>query len=295
MILMHLGKNEISFADKIRHHDPDRFIAATLLPYDHFKDAVILLAFYHEIAEVRDKIRDPLLGQMRLQWWHDMVERCFTGKSVSTPLLTALQSLIAKGRTEQHLYHDLISARMREITGINMQNLHDLHFFAKDTNAPLQTLLFQIGGFLGAIYQNLAESIARIWALIGLLRATPFYLQTGQCLLPKDLLADHNIRMTDLNNPRDIEKLAPIILTCLDSLAPDYLYCHRQLALFSDKSLMRYCGWLPLAISYDRQIRKFDGNVFDPAFRQKPAGRLIRLFLCKYFHAIPNLAINSAK
>ena len=75
---MRLGKDNIPFADSIRQNDPDRFLAATLLPFDSFQDALILLAFYHEIAQVRDKIRtrawDKYAHNGGMIWWKDVLQ-----------------------------------------------------------------------------------------------------------------------------------------------------------------------------------------------------------------------------
>ena len=38
-----------------------------------------LYAFNYEIARVREIVREPMLGQIRLQWWREAVSAAFSG------------------------------------------------------------------------------------------------------------------------------------------------------------------------------------------------------------------------
>ena len=51
--------------------EPDRYLAALLAPREARDDLVTLAAFLAGIGKVAEQVSDPMLGEIRLQWWHD--------------------------------------------------------------------------------------------------------------------------------------------------------------------------------------------------------------------------------
>lgn len=54
-----------------RTHDVDRYLAALLAPRAVRDDLVTLAAFAGEIARVPRTVAEPMIGEIRLQWWSD--------------------------------------------------------------------------------------------------------------------------------------------------------------------------------------------------------------------------------
>jgi len=65
--------------DQVRASDKDRFLATLFAPADKRGPLFALYAFNLEIAGVRDRVREPMAGEIRLQWWRDVL----TGERVS--------------------------------------------------------------------------------------------------------------------------------------------------------------------------------------------------------------------
>src|SRR5665213_2932433 len=55
----------------VREHDRDRFQTALFAPAGDREALFALYAFNYEIARVRESVREPMLGQIRLQWWRE--------------------------------------------------------------------------------------------------------------------------------------------------------------------------------------------------------------------------------
>ena len=51
--------------------DKDRYLASLFAPADKRRHLYALYAFNVEIARVREVIRTPMAGEIRLQWWRD--------------------------------------------------------------------------------------------------------------------------------------------------------------------------------------------------------------------------------
>jgi phytoene synthase len=57
----------------VRAGDKDRFLATLFAPAEHRAAIFALYAFNLEIARVREVARGPLAGEIRLQWWSDVL------------------------------------------------------------------------------------------------------------------------------------------------------------------------------------------------------------------------------
>src|SRR3984957_6677907 len=63
----------------VRHHDRDRFQTALFAPARDREALFALYAFNYEIARVRESVREPMLGQIRLQWWREAIATAYEG------------------------------------------------------------------------------------------------------------------------------------------------------------------------------------------------------------------------
>ena len=60
---------------EVRKYDKDRFLTALFAPADRREALFALYAFNLEIAKTREVVTEPVLGQIRLQWWYDAIVR----------------------------------------------------------------------------------------------------------------------------------------------------------------------------------------------------------------------------
>jgi len=55
-----------------------------------------LYAFNYEVARVRESVSEPMLGQIRLQWWRENIAAAFAGEAPRDhPIVAALTATIA--------------------------------------------------------------------------------------------------------------------------------------------------------------------------------------------------------
>ena len=60
-------------AELVRTADRDRFLSSLFAPAEHRAALHALYAFNVEVARVREVAREPLPGEIRLQWWSEVV------------------------------------------------------------------------------------------------------------------------------------------------------------------------------------------------------------------------------
>src|SRR3569833_2834102 len=80
----------------VREADKDRYLSALFAPSDRRGPLFALYAFAHEIATVRDRAREPMPGEIRLQWWRDVLNGERAGEAHANPIAAALTETIAR-------------------------------------------------------------------------------------------------------------------------------------------------------------------------------------------------------
>lgn len=66
--------------------EPDRYFAATLAPEARRYDLIALTAFAAELANIPTQVREPLAGEIRLQWWRDALAEKVISQPREIPL-----------------------------------------------------------------------------------------------------------------------------------------------------------------------------------------------------------------
>ena len=69
----------------VRAADKDRFLATLFAPADKRGPLFALYAFNAEITSVRERAREPMPGEIRLQWWRDVHQWRADGRGSRQP------------------------------------------------------------------------------------------------------------------------------------------------------------------------------------------------------------------
>src|SRR6267154_1500099 len=121
----------------VRAADKDRFLAALFAPAEHRGALHALYAFNIEIARVREIIREPLAGEIRLQWWNDAIAGQGGDEAGSHPVAAALLAAVARHRLPAALLTALIAARRFDLYNDPMLALADFDDYARATSSAI--------------------------------------------------------------------------------------------------------------------------------------------------------------
>src|ERR1700742_5251521 len=80
----------------VRETDRDRYLATLFAPAEHRDALMALYAFNIEIARVREVAREPMPGEIRLQWWREVIEGERPGEAAAHPVAAALIEVMAR-------------------------------------------------------------------------------------------------------------------------------------------------------------------------------------------------------
>ena len=123
-------------AEIVRTVDRDRYLADLFAPSAARPHLFALHAFNSEVARIRDSVSLPVLGEIRLQWWHDALH----GDPAGHPLATALKATIAAFRLPLEAFDNLLEARKFDLYDDPMPSLNDLEGYAGETSSALMQL-----------------------------------------------------------------------------------------------------------------------------------------------------------
>src|ERR1700754_3588912 len=100
--------------DTVRAADHDRYLTALYAPADKRDALFSLYAFNAEIAGIRDRIHEALPGEVRLQWWRDLIADN-DGASVGHPVADALKATISGHRLPKQAFDNMLEARIFDL------------------------------------------------------------------------------------------------------------------------------------------------------------------------------------
>jgi phytoene synthase len=183
----------------VRQADRDRFLAALFAPA-HERDALFALyAFNVEIARVREVAREALAGEIRLQWWSEVLAGERGEEASANPVAAALLATIERHRLATTALSDLIEARRFDLYDEPMATIAELEAYTSKTSSVLIALAAQILD-ADAMTDALAaaEPAGIAYGITGLLRAFPVHTARRQLYAPTEILMRHKVSMHEL-------------------------------------------------------------------------------------------------
>ena len=198
----------------VRAADRDRFIASLFAPAEHRGALHALYAFNTEVARVREVAREALPGEIRLQWWSEVINGERQEEARANPVAAALLATIERHSLATTSLLDLIEARRFDLYDDPMATLADLESYATKTSSALFALAAQILAAADAAAVRPRAGIA--YAIAGLLRAFPLHAARGQLYLPMELLQRHQAHPHDIFAGRSSPGLAAALAELRD-------------------------------------------------------------------------------
>ena len=100
----------------VRRVDPDRWLSTRLIADPAARTEVLALyALDDELAKIAPAVSQPMLGEIRLQWWREALARAAQGGAAEHPVVEALAPALAAGRLALGPLDALIDAHAREL------------------------------------------------------------------------------------------------------------------------------------------------------------------------------------
>jgi len=188
----------------VRAADKDRYLAGLFAPPAARVHLYALYAFAGEIAHVREAAREPLPGEIRLQWWRDVLGGEARGDVAANPVAVALLDTIERCALPKERLVALIDAYSFDLYDEAMASVADLDAYAANTAGTLFGLGAHILGGAGAKSATAAAVPAGIaHGVAHRLRSFARDTVRRQMFVPLDVLAQHGVARDEIEARRN--------------------------------------------------------------------------------------------
>ncbi|MDB5627906.1 MAG: hypothetical protein JWQ51_246 [Tardiphaga sp.] len=178
-------------ATLVRERDFPRYASTLFVPPDKRRALLALHAFNLDVARIPDQVSQPLPGEIRLQWWTDLLEGQGHGGVEGHPVAAELLAAIREHALPTRPLLRLIEARKFDLYNDPMPTLVALETYLDDTVATLFTTAARL---LAPASEQVEHAARHSGIATGLVRAVARLRRDAsrrQLYLPEDMLARH--------------------------------------------------------------------------------------------------------
>jgi 15-cis-phytoene synthase len=176
-------------AELVRETNRDRYLASLFAPEQHRGALHALYAFDSEIARVRDLAREAMPGEIRLQWWREVLGGERGGEAAANPVAAALLATIDRNRVPVGDLIALIEAHHFDLYDDPMATIAELEDYLVKTSSAV---IACAAGILGADAAVAARPAGIALGLLGTLRSFPLLAARRQLYVPAEILERHD-------------------------------------------------------------------------------------------------------
>ena len=144
-------------AGQVRAHDRDRYLTATLAPADRHEALFALYAFNLEVARTREMVSEPMVGQIRLQWWREAIDGIYADNPRAHEVVRPLAAAVERYDLSRKHVERLIEAREFDLGEAPPASLDELTSYAEATSSSVMQLALEILGAKGEAARSAAH------------------------------------------------------------------------------------------------------------------------------------------
>lgn len=163
----------------VEQGDPDRFLAVMAAPAPLRPRLWPLFAFNLEVARVPWLTQEPLIAEMRLQWWRDVIEEAGQGQPPAHEVAGPLSALVAERGLPRAALDRIAAARIRDSRHAIVEDEEEFRLHLDETAGGL---LWAAAVALGAgpELEDPVRRAGRAGGLASWFLAVPGYVERGK-------------------------------------------------------------------------------------------------------------------
>lgn len=201
-----------SLRDELRSVDRDRYLACLLLPEAVQADVASLYLFNAEVAAIRDRIREAIAGEIRLQWWRDALSGERSEEVAANPTASALIETIERRNLPRDPFLGMLEAREFDLYDDPMPDRGAYEAYAGHTASVLiQMTAMILDPDRSQSYAEAAGHAGVAHSVAGHLMMLPLHASRGQVFLPGDLLSATGLERESFLSQNQSESIAAAV------------------------------------------------------------------------------------
>jgi phytoene synthase len=261
-------------AGLVREADRDRYLAALFAPAERRDALFALYAFNIEITRVRDIAHEPMPGEIRLQWWREVLSGEREGEGAAHPVAAALMASLKRYAIAPDRLTAIVDAHTFDLYDDPLQTLDDLDNYAVMTQSALIDVAAEMLGADRSDTMMLIRSAGIAYTVAGILTGLSRHVARGQLYIPLEVLDRHGAKRDDVFARQVNEPL-------LAALAEMRRHARRQLSAARADMALAPAAMLPALLPValvGPVLRPMDRRGYEP-FDVQPLSSLKRQWL----------------
>ena len=258
----------------VREADRDRWLATLFAPADKQQALFALFAFNIELSRVRDVAREPMPGEIRLQWWREVLEGKRDGEAAAHPVTSALLEGLKRHGIKPERLTGIVDAHSFDLYDDPMGTLDVLDNYGVMTQSALLDVAIDILGGGGAGAMMLVRGAGIAATVTDILVNLGKHVSRRQMFVPLEVLDRHGVNIDDVYAGKTSDALKA-------ALAEMRRHARRQMIAARGEA-----GQVPLAIMpvllplalIGPTLKPMDRRGYEP-FDVEPLSRLRRQWL----------------
>ena len=269
----------------VRNTNPDFYMSALLTPAKVRADLVTLAAFFGDLERIPVAVSDPMIAEIRLQWWRDWLEGSRDKSKTGNPIADQLAQVIAKRNLETALFQNALEGLCRELQPAPFEREQQfLEHLLQTQCAKFQLAAHIIDRDLSSPNKDSLIHAAHAYGIAHSLRRLRACAQHGRWMLPLEWSKNPAQREPPLEkHAQDARKNA-----CIEAIARAGDAYKKTQALSANLPQEVFCTILPVAL-VEPYLQAFESTESDPLMVDvgiTPLTRMWRLWRAHVTHEI---------
>ena len=194
-------------AEVVRTDDFARYASALFVPAPERRALLALYAFNVEICRVHAQVSQPLPGEIRLQWWRDMLAGKDHGGVEGNPIAAELLLAIRSYRLPVERLSRLIEEHQFDLYNDPMPTMAALEGYINDTSSALFSLAAAVMGPPSVEVEHLARHAGLAQGIVQVMASLPLDASQRRLFVPQQMLTKYGCDPEDLFAGRQTPKL----------------------------------------------------------------------------------------
>lgn len=257
----------------LKQGDFDRYIALLFAPKEKRAGLAALFAFNYEIARIRNMVKEPLAGELRLRWWVDHIEKG-SGETTQNPVLDALIASIQHYNLPIQPLINACEARIFDLYHDSFTTIADFEGYCGETQSAILKLACHILDEVAAQKSSDACGHGGVsLVLMQVLRYLPIITAEQQFYIPTEILNAVGVKRDDISFDDVHKQEKSRLIVALTAFALEH-YTAFQAAEKTLKPSLQ-CVFLPLCLAptYIKHTQKVDALAFTQSFEMSKLKR----------------------
>ncbi len=194
-------------ADLVRNHDFVRYASTLFVPAEERRALLALYAFNVEISRIRDQVSQPLPGEVRMQWWIDLLAGAGHGGVEGNPVASELELAIRTYGLPAQPMSRLIDEHQFDLYNDPMPTLAALEGYVHETASALFALAARVLAPPSAEIEHLARHAGYAEGFVRVIASLPRDAARRQLFLPVQFLQSEGVGMEEVFSGKQTPKL----------------------------------------------------------------------------------------